>query len=169
MKLNMSYKLFFFFLTLLNLLNKINSLESKSESSLQNHYAMMAQFKATTKSLLNNFYSVANSAYTSSEERAKKILKRKLKNSKKLKRKLLRSKSQTHSSTYHSAGPVEYTQYKYIEYFELIQRIKNLATQYPDYVKIETAQKLYNLPNPGGFCGENKEKYFLIKYFFIFY
>lgn len=52
----------------------------------------------------------------------------------------------------------EYLQYKYYDFDEIKDELFKLAkVENGNWVKITTAQEEFNLPNPGGYCGKNKE------------
>ncbi len=53
----------------------------------------------------------------------------------------------------------EYQQYRYKNYEEIEGELNELAQKYPDYLKVTTAQELYKLPYPGGFCDGTQKKY----------
>ncbi len=57
-----------------------------------------------------------------------------------------------HTSKIHSKNQNDYKQYRYLNYDEIVERMKELAKQYPDLIKLDTAQRLYGLPYPGGYC-----------------
>ncbi len=50
-------------------------------------------------------------------------------------------------------------QYKFYSYDEIFNLIYKLSKEHPDYVKVTTAQDLYNLPNPMGSCGIKYDYY----------
>ena len=53
---------------------------------------------------------------------------------------------------------VNYFQYEYYEYNDIAESLKDMAEKYPDLVKLETAQKRFNLPHPGGDCSHKGDK-----------
>ncbi len=149
-----------------------NSTESKTEFNLQNHFAMMMQFKAQTKSLLNNLFDTANthtleseSANENTNSNTNEFSRTKFKVGNTLRKTILKSKSLTHSSKLKNAKAGEYTQYRYKRFHEIVDLLNKLSQEFPDYLKIDTAQKMYGLPNPGGYCGPNKQKYFLSRFY----
>ena len=44
-------------------------------------------------------------------------------------------------------------QYKFYTYEEIFSSLHKLSKEFPDYVRITTAQNYYKLPNPMGNCG----------------
>lgn len=155
-----------FVLIVLNLFLKIECSHSKTEVNLQNHLSMMMQFKVQTRSLLNNLFITANSHTTEIKKNEKnenlnqnEILRTKFKVSKNQRRTILRSKTLVHSSTIKNRMAArEYPQYRYKSFSEIVTKLDELSKKFPDYLRINTAQNLYGLPNPGGYCGPNKQK-----------
>jgi len=158
-----------FVLILFNFFSEITSTESKTESktefNLKNHFSMMMQFKAQTRSLLNNLFDTANThtteTHTANEntsDNTNEFSRTKFKVGKTLRNKILKSKSLTHSSNLKNAKALIYSQYRYKRFGEIVDLLNKLSQEFPDYLKIDTAQKMYGLPNPGGYCGPNKQK-----------
>jgi hypothetical protein len=125
--------------------------------NLQNHLALMMKFKTKTQSMLKNLYLSANHVEMDRKMRTHSQSK---------------SRSQTQSSTHISSlgkmknkykrSTQKYIQYRYKNYQEIVDQLTDLANQYPDYLKVSTAQELYNLPNPGGYCNARTKEYLLI-------
>ena len=115
---------------------------------------------------LNNLYETANTNAFSNEKENEEISKNyktetentnRSKNMYDMRKNIMKDKTIKHSSEF-SQKNVNYKQYKYKRYEDIISRMKHLARKYPTFLKIETAQKLYGLPNPGGYCGKKKKK-----------
>lgn len=51
-----------------------------------------------------------------------------------------------------------HTNYQYYSYSKIISKMKSLSRKYPTLIKVDTAQNLYNLPNPEGNCSKNKRR-----------
>jgi hypothetical protein len=166
-----------FVICLFNIINKTYSSNTENNSSLQNHFKMMTQFKIQSKMFLNNLFETANT-HSNYMEKTKKEksneikfnLKRIEKSEKtntntnteskmktEIRKEYIKQKNIKHSSDYFQ-DRVLYKQYKYIKYEDIISKMKKLAKKYPKFLKVDTAQKLYGLPNPGGYCGKNKKK-----------
>jgi len=142
---------------------KINATKSKTEFNLKNHFAMMMQFKAQTKSLLNNLFDTANTHTTEVESTTENNIsyessRTQFKVGRTLRNKILKSKSLTHSSNFKNVKAALYIQYRYKRYSEIVEMLTKLSQEFPDYLKVDTAQKMYDLPHPGGYCGPNKQK-----------
>lgn len=152
-------------LILFNFFETNNSTKSKTEFNLKNHFSMMMQFKAQTKSLLNNLFDTANTHTTESDltnennnNNESEFSRTQFKVARTLRNKIMKSKSLTHSSNLKNAKAALYTQYRYKRFHEIVELLNKLSQEFPDYLKIDTAQKMYGLPNPGGYCGPNKQK-----------
>lgn len=54
----------------------------------------------------------------------------------------------------------DFTQYRHIDYQNIVKDLKELSNkaEYKDLIELHTAQALYKLPNPGGFCDEDKKQ-----------
>lgn len=164
MKLFVVSVLIFFICNFMSNLVKCDA--SKSTFNLQNHLSMAMTFKVKTKTLLENLYKSANKVEFQNFNN-KKVLKNSENddeinfNERCGKRSLLKRKVNTnnlhHFSNLHGKTQHEYIQYRYKEYNEIVDRLFELAQQYPDLVKVNTAQKLYNLPHPGGYCNYDKK------------
>lgn len=64
--------------------------------------------------------------------------------------------SQLNKSARETAG--KYTQFRYYKYQEIVSELEKLAkVEGGKWVKLTTAQKDFDLPSPGGYCGQNKE------------
>ena len=50
--------------------------------------------------------------------------------------------------------------YKYHTYDEIRSELNFMAKKHKDFLEIKTAQDLYKLPNPGGYCGKSRDKCF---------
>lgn len=154
------YVLIFF-----NFFSILNSSESKTEFNMKNHFSMMMQFKAQTRSLLNNLFDTANTHTMESQNNnentynnSNEYLRTKFKVGRNLRNKILKSKSLTHSSNLKDSKAAKYTQYRYKRFHEIVDILNKLSEEFPDYLKVDTAQKMYGLPSPGGYCGPNKQK-----------
>lgn len=164
MKLSVPSKRNFLFIIviLIYIINLTRSTETKTEFNLKNHFAMMMQFKSQTKNLLNNLYRTANTHTVGAkglEQIKNKYLRTKYKVSNNARRSMLKSKTLTHSSDITKKSTKSlYIQYRYKRYQEIVDMLHSLSKEFPDYLKIDTAQNRYNLPNPGGYCGPNKKK-----------
>jgi len=51
---------------------------------------------------------------------------------------------------------MSFPSYEYRDYRNINKTMHDLVKQYPELVKLSTAQKDYNLPNPGGRCKEDR-------------
>lgn len=134
----------------------------KTGFNLQNHLSMMMKFKTKTNSMLQNLYFSANHV---------EMTRRKLKSRNKTKTKIKTSHKAQTSTHYSSlrrlenkykASTQKYIQYRYKNYQEIVDQLMELAKKYPDYLKVTTAQELYKLPNPGGYCNLKNKEYHLI-------
>jgi len=128
---------------------------------MQNHLSMMMQFKTQTISFLKNLYETANSATSTSKFSNNNHIKSSrtmFKVSKNKRNRMLRSKTITHSSDISYPNTKDYRQFKYKRYYEIVESLNKLSKEYPDYLRVDTAQNLYGLPNPGGYCGPNNQK-----------
>jgi hypothetical protein len=151
-----------------------NKITNKNKFSLQNHFKMMTQFKLQSKMFLNNLFETANTHGNSLKEEEKELTNREEAFARantnantntntnteflsEIRRKFIKEKTVTHSSDLFQEH-VNYKQFKYIKYEEIISKMKNLAKKYPNFLHIDTAQNLYGLPNPGGYCGKKKKK-----------
>jgi hypothetical protein len=141
--------------------------ESSNKFNLQSHLQSMMKFKAKTRTLLQNLYFSANKvdSQCAAENKGTMIShrcgKRKTNSTIKATRKTKFRHSVRHFSTVSDQfvkSQNDYIQYRYKNYQEIVDELYALAKKYPDYLKVDTAQKLYNLPNPGGFCDANKKK-----------
>jgi hypothetical protein len=141
-----------------NLKNKFKKIEtssnlnSKDQSNeylslnYRNHFQSAMQFKHQTKMLLEELYYSTN-------------LKKMNTSHKKMKLKKLKSKVDyiyLQSNSNFDKNLNEY--YKYYTYDQIIDQLKDLEEKFPQYIKLKTGQKLFDLPNPGGYCGKNKQK-----------
>jgi len=128
--------------------------------SLKSHLEMMTKMKAKSRAFLEKLYITANSVDEKPNDKLNFIEKSFLeKNS-------IESKAQQEPG--HRNDPVfikhfskipkhrikhrNITQYEYREYRNITNTIIKLAKDYPDLVKLTTAQEEFNLPNPGGSC-----------------
>jgi hypothetical protein len=94
-------------------------------------------------------------------------LRSKIKNYRSLLKKFKRNKNQTESKIssvkvlkkrLHLDDSDKYIQFRYYDYEEIIEELNKLkAVENGKWVKIKTAQEEFGLPNPGGYCGKNKE------------
>jgi hypothetical protein len=139
---------------------------------------MMTQFKMQSKMFLNNLFETANTHSNAMEDKIKKEEKSNKKkfnlkrieeslktnttnneqnNVSEIKKQYIKQRNIKHSSDIFQ-DHVLYKQYKYIKYQDIISKMKKLAKKYPKFLKIDTAQNLYGLPYPGGYCGKKKKK-----------
>jgi hypothetical protein len=125
----------------------------KSGFNLQNHLSMMMKFKSKTQSMLQNLYLSAN--HVEMERRVRTNSRSKTQNSSHM------SSLSKLKNKYKRSGQ-KYIQYRYKNYQEIVDQLMELANQYPDYLKVSTAQELYGLPNPGGYCNAKTKEYLLI-------
>lgn len=154
-----------------------NASKSQSTFNMQNHLAMVMKMKAKTRSMLENLYLSANRVELKNFNNFEKTNGE----SRSLRSKLLRTKRKTNSklhvhthfhSSSHSAHFSEikssymkksnlkgedYRQFRYLNYDDVVRKLLELSGKYPDFLKINTAQKLYNLPHPGGYCNIEKK------------
>lgn len=146
-----------FIMSIFFLSNFCFSSEVKTEFNLQNHLSMMMKFKTKTHNMLENLYLSANrvemKTFNTKNSKAKTSRKKRL--------------SKTNLSSHFSSvremsnlnklNTKDYVQFRYKSYIEIVLALNELSKKYPDYLEVTTAQKLYNLPYPGGFCDINKK------------
>jgi hypothetical protein len=131
-----------------------NSSETKTEFNLQNHLTMMMRFKTKTHTMLENLYLSANRV-----EMKKSSVKRRASS----RRKVVRTNTSSHFSSLKGMKKMmklknkDYVQFRYKTYGEIVKTLEELAKKYPAYLKLTTAQKLYKLPHPGGYCANDKK------------
>jgi len=132
---------------------------NNNKLTMKSLYFMMLQYKIQTKSFLNNLIITANTVnkeYTKVNKNTKENkLKLKFLN-KFFTKKKTKSKNRKENIEYNNNNKNK--EFKYKKYDEIIYKMKKLSKKFPKFLKIKTAQKLYNLPNPYGYCGENKQK-----------
>ena len=105
--------------------------KSYQSGSLSQAETWMSKNKVRTNAMLEYLYKSTNTKY----QRAKKV-----------------SKKNKNLKTNNLSPEKEQERYKYQSYDEIIEKMQTLGKEYPDLIKVETAQKLYNLPHPGGSC-----------------
>jgi hypothetical protein len=130
------------------------SSEVKTEFNLQNHLTMMMKFKTKTRNMLENLYLSANrvemSKFNSKEKTSRK-------------KRFTKTNLSSHFSSVREMASLnklntkDYVQFRYKSYQEIVFALGELSKKYPDYLQVTTAQKLYKLPHPGGFCDSNKK------------
>ncbi len=132
------------FSTILTLLLVHSSLANKFEFEFLNRLKMSTEFKMKSRTFIKKLFSTVNEKLYSrhSEKPSKKDSSR---------------SGHPHKSTV-KKRKVNYLQYEYREYFEIAEILTSLAKKYPNYIKLDTAQKLFNLPHPGGNCSHSGEK-----------
>lgn len=117
----------------------------KTLNCMSCHYSSAMQFKAKTRSALESMYLASNLISLDSSE---KILKDKEKLKLRKTKKVLPNFSELEQF------------YKFYTYDEIVEELLSLARKYPRYLKVKTAQELYDVPVPGGDCGKDKNKCF---------
>ena len=126
---------YFLFLTILLLIDR--SFSFQTEFEFENRIKMSSEFKMKSRTFLQKLDSTVNFH---------------------LKFKNIQNVHPRNSQAHSSSPPnlkVNYIQYQYKEYQEIVDILKGLSVKYPNLIKLETAQNLYNLPNPGGECAGN--------------
>jgi len=122
---------------------------------------MLMKMKTKTKTMLENLYLSANRVDLENFNKPhNKQGQTTLINAKSP----VKSQKSSHFSKLHHKQilkPANYRQYRYLNYEEIVNKLKELSKKYPNYLKVTTAQKLYNLPYPGGFCDTNRKMYFI--------
>lgn len=146
------------------LTDSINANTTKTEFNLKNHLMMLTKMKTKTRAMLENLYISANRV-----EMQKHYTRNK---------KTLRTKNTSHLNTQfestaqrsehfselnskmlkkYKLKAKDYEQYRYLNFEEVVKKLEEFAQKYPDYFTLTTAQKLYNLPHPGGYCNLEKK------------
>ena len=146
---------------------------SENTSKTESHFSMMMKMKSKTKVLLKNLFTTANKV----EEIDEGINSDEEKDSTEDFYTFLQSESKRRASTENTLSYLskhiskisinilnnykknreKYIQYKYLDYNEIIEELNLLKNKYPGYLELKTAQELYNLPNPGGYCNKAHE------------
>ena len=129
---------YFLFLTLLLLIDSCYSYKVNAEVS--NRIKLISQFKMKSKTFLEKLDLTVNFPYDPQS----------IKNSSS-------GPERDNNSNSFLNNKVNYLQYEYKNYQEIVEILKALAIKYPNLIKLDTAQNLYNLPNPGGECGLNQQ------------
>jgi hypothetical protein len=119
----------------------------------------IAKNKATTRSLLNTLYSTANQNHSETERvraKSKSKTNTKMRASSLLQRLEMQENLVDHSNSYTIPGvdPSQFRKFMYREYPFIVQKLFELQTAYPTYLRVFEAQKEYGLPYPGGRCQE---------------
>jgi hypothetical protein len=132
------------FIILVNLIVNIQS----NKSQLQAQMESLANAKASTQSLLQSLYATANQSNLKATRRSKEMA---------MLLKYQRDENKVHhSNTLNQPGikASDYRAYDYNTYPEIVQKLKQLSQQHPNFLELKTAQELYGLPSPGGLCQE---------------
>ncbi len=66
------------------------------------------------------------------------------------------SKSSSSNSSTNTNTNSKNSYYQYYSYDQIANELKSLAKQNPKFLEVTTGQERYNLPNPGGECGNKK-------------
>ena len=143
----------FFYLFILKYCQANDSIMT-SGAKLQAHLRLMNEFKAESEKFLNSLYRISNRIRNHKSDNiisqdSEKSIDEKLKeyhgehSSKTLKKDKLPLNSTT--------------QFNHRDFDNVIQTLKELAKKYPKYMVLTSAQKEFNLPNPGGKCSDKKE------------
>jgi hypothetical protein len=132
------------FSSILTLLLVHSSLANKFEFEFLNRFKMSTEYKMKSRTFIQKLFSTVNDKLYSrhSEEPPKKDSSR---------------SGHPHKSIV-KKRKVNYLQYEYREYSEIAEILTALAKKYPNLIKLDTAQKLFNLPHPGGKCSHSGEK-----------
>lgn len=109
---------------------------SSTEFYLKNQFLSSMKFKVATNNLLQNLYKSSN--FKSICELSKVKTKSRI-----------RFRSKSLDSEEH---------YRYHTYDEIVAELNHLSKENSRYLIVETGQNLYNLPHPGGKCGNKQEK-----------
>ena len=156
MKLIICLVIFFFIFVL------IKSNTTESSFNLQNHLSMMMKFKSKTNIMLKSLYISANRVEKTKTKTSKKQNKQNTFTNKKPSQN--KNKKQNKQAIHHFSNikairkqvnllrVADYQQYRYLSYEEIVNTLYDLQRKYPNYLKIDTAQNLYKLPHPGGYC-----------------
>jgi hypothetical protein len=110
-----------------NVEKELNNNNINSNFNLNSHLHTMAEFRMKTRTLLNELFYASNLKDLTDEKE-------------------LNSKSESSQNE----------AYKYYSYDEMTSELYDLAKKYPNFIKVEVAQTLYNLPHPAGHCGAKK-------------
>ena len=158
---------------------------------LQTFLQSMEQTKSQARNFLKSLYESVNFLEKTKKMKNKRCGKTRTSRSKRIKAKIKANflsktgKTQTKTQKFQRTSSVStikksyrllsriletksetYNQYKYYEFSDVVANIYEAAKKdNGNWVKITTAQAEFNLPNPGGSCGKNKE-YFFTKLFF---
>jgi hypothetical protein len=156
---------------------------NQNSLSFQNHLAMMLKMKTKTRTMLENLYISANRIENEKNHNdgENNFLEKKFELNSKTSKNTSKTKfftkfhyqtkakrTTSHVSNFgkellQSSKQAEevYIQYRYLSYDDVVDELIRLAKEYPDYLRVTTAQEEYKLPNPGGICGDSQSKRYL--------
>lgn len=105
----------------------------------------MLKLKITSRKLLNFLYNSANQFSSNLDTSMKKFRR---------KNKVFLSSNEELSrySTVPTQDTEKFQQFEYKTYDDIVNEIFALEKEFPDLVRVSTAQERYKLPYPGGIC-----------------
>ena len=141
MKLNVFASFLLFFI------NDYFIFSTEIKTNLENHLKMLNKLKMKSKVFLETLYNTVNNVDEQRIMRKHKLNQGPFMVTNQVKRNLKRERFVVHKS---------FPSYEYRDYRNINKTMHDLVKQYPELVKLSTAQKDYNLPNPGGRCKEDR-------------
>ena len=111
---------------------------------------MMLKFKEKTNLMLNKLYKSANRFHLNSKKKNKTNFKRMV--SRMQNQNLMQHFSSLDDLQVKKKFDQQFVQYRYKNFNAIKTILYDLAKKYPDYLQVTTAQQLYGLPYPGGYC-----------------